>query len=91
MSVSLKNEDENFAELHFSVSDTGIGIPHDQQKILFEPFTQVDGSNTREYGGTGLGLVYSRKLIEMMGGEIWVESEYGTGSTFHFTVRLKKQ
>ena len=75
--------------LHFFVRDTGIGIPLEKQKLIFESFTQVDGSMTRTYGGTGLGLTISSRLTEMMGGRIWVESEPGKGSTFHFTVRMQ--
>ena len=73
--------------LHFSVRDTGIGIPTDHQKHIFEAFTQVDHSTTRKYGGTGLGLTISAQLAAMMGGKIWVESEPGQGSTFHVTAR----
>ena len=75
-------------ELHFSVRDTGIGIAKDKQSEIFAPFTQADGSTTRLYGGTGLGLGIATRLVEMTGGKIWVESELGRGSTFHFTIRF---
>jgi CheY-like chemotaxis protein len=74
--------------LHFSVRDTGIGIPADRLARLFKPFTQADASTARHYGGTGLGLTISRRLVEMMGGKMWVESVPGKGSTFHFTLSL---
>jgi two-component system sensor histidine kinase/response regulator len=75
--------------LHFTVSDTGIGIPEDKREVIFDPFAQADSSTTRKYGGTGLGLTISSRLVNMMGGRIWVESEAGQGSHFHFTVRLQ--
>jgi two-component system sensor histidine kinase/response regulator len=71
--------------LHFSVRDTGVGIPLGRQERIFEAFTQADGSTTRTYGGTGLGLTISSQLVQLMGGRLWVESEPGKGSTFHFT------
>ena len=74
--------------LHFSVRDTGVGIPPDRQQRVFEPFTQADGSMTRTYGGTGLGLTISSQLVQLMGGRLSMESEVGRGSTFHFTANF---
>ncbi len=89
--ISLKKETGNFVTLHFSVSDTGIGIPEDHLEHMFESFSQVDTSASRSYGGTGLGLAISKRLTKMMGGEIEVESEEGKGSTFSFTILFEKQ
>lgn len=75
-------------ELHFVVADTGIGIPKEKQASIFDAFSQADTSTTRNYGGTGLGLTISKRLAEMMGGKLWVESEVGQGSHFHFTANV---
>ena len=83
----LRNSEEWL--LHFSVRDTGIGIPLEKQNRLFKSFQQVDASTTRHYGGTGLGLAISKRLAELLGGKIWVESDAGKGSTFHFTILAK--
>ena len=91
--VQVKEEaqTDNSTLLHFEVSDTGLGIPPEVQEKIFEPFTQADGSMSRRYGGTGLGLTICQRLVEKMGGRIWVESYIGQGSKFHFTVQMAVQ
>ena len=86
--VQVEAEDGRDLVLRFTVSDTGIGIAEDKREKIFDPFAQADTSTTRKYGGTGLGLTISVRLVRMMGGKIWVESEEGRGSHFHFTVRV---
>jgi signal transduction histidine kinase/DNA-binding response OmpR family regulator len=88
LDVRMRKTGPSQIELHCSVMDTGIGVPEEKQHLIFEAFSQADGSTTRKYGGTGLGLTISSKLVQMMGGRIWVESGPGQGSVFHFTARL---
>src|SRR3954469_4878312 len=86
--VQVESRSAEQTVLHYFVSDSGIGIPTDKQRSIFEPFKQADGSTTRRFGGTGLGLTISSTLVELMGGRMWLESAPHEGSTFHFTVRL---
>ena len=86
----LLEEKDNICTIKVEVTDTGIGISQEQQARLFTSFQQAENSTTRKYGGTGLGLAISRHIIEMMGGEVWIESELGKGSTFAFTVKTEK-
>ncbi|HEX3376455.1 MAG TPA: ATP-binding protein, partial [Candidatus Acidoferrales bacterium] len=90
LNADLESAKDNEVLLHISVSDTGMGIPKEKLSIIFDSFAQADGSTTRRFGGTGLGLTISRQLVELMGGRIWVDSEIGKGSTFHFTCHFLK-
>lgn len=90
LSIGLESHTPEDVTLHCTVTDTGIGLMPEQQKLIFEPFTQVDGSLARRYPGTGLGLSITSQLVSMMGGHIWVDSEWGKGSVFHYTVRLAR-
>jgi PAS domain S-box-containing protein len=90
LSMKLDAEAEDAVKLHVTIRDTGIGIPEDKLRVIFEPFQQADGSTTRKYGGTGLGLSICKQISNLMGGDVWVESQVGHGSTFHFTAWLDR-
>jgi PAS domain S-box-containing protein len=90
VTVNQESQTQDHVQLHFAVRDTGIGIPVEQHRTIFESFQQADSSTTRKFGGTGLGLAICSSLIEAMGGRLWVESEPGQGSTFHFSMRVGK-
>jgi protein-histidine pros-kinase len=85
--AKVAREFDNGVELEVEVTDTGIGIPAEKQRLIFNAFSQADESTTRKYGGTGLGLAISARLVEMLGGRIWVDSQPGSGAQFHFTGR----
>jgi PAS domain S-box-containing protein len=89
MRIHKLEEKDGYVSLKFEVSDTGIGISKDQRQKLFSPFVQADSGISRKFGGTGLGLTISKRIVEMMGGTIWVESELGVGSTFQFTIKAE--
>ena len=89
LKAEVESEEHDTRVIQFTVADTGIGIPLEKQLSIFSPFTQADSSTTRKYGGTGLGLSISAHLVSMMGGRLWLESEVGKGTQFHFTTRLK--
>src|SRR5262249_14138099 len=88
VTVEKESETPQTVCLHFTVSDTGVGIPLAKQQTIVEAFSQADGSMARKYGGTGLGLTICARLVGLMGGRIWVESQLGKGSAFHFTAEL---
>jgi signal transduction histidine kinase len=90
LAVRLTGETDGVCTIQVSVSDTGIGIPPEQQEKIFQSFEQAESSTTRKYGGTGLGLAISKSIVEMMGGTIWVQSEIGKGATFAFTIQVKR-
>ena len=91
VTVEKTSESGQVIELHFSIKDSGIGMTPEQCEKMFQSFSQADASTTRKYGGTGLGLAISKNLVEMMDGRIWVESEFGKGSVFHFRIKLRVQ
>ncbi len=91
VTVLKDSESPHHASLHFSVKDSGVGVPENKQEKIFDAFSQADGSMARKYGGTGLGLTICRRLVELMDGRIWLESQPGYGSTFHFLIRLGLQ
>jgi signal transduction histidine kinase/CheY-like chemotaxis protein/HPt (histidine-containing phosphotransfer) domain-containing protein len=91
VNVDLESRNENEVSLHFKVTDTGMGIPEEKKQIIFKAFAQADGTTTRRFGGTGLGLSISSQLVKLMNGKIWVESEPGKGSEFHFTTQFRLQ
>jgi signal transduction histidine kinase len=91
ITVEDQSSDRVTTRLHISVKDTGVGIPEKKQAKIFEAFSQADGSMARKYGGTGLGLTICVRLVELMGGRIWLDSQLGHGSTFHFTIHLLVQ
>jgi len=88
--TEMKAADDQSVVLHFTVADSGPGVPSDKQELIFEAFRQVDGSTTRKHGGTGLGLAICSRLVQLMSGRIWVESSVGQGSAFHFTARFER-
>ena len=91
LNTELVTEDNDFCAIRFSVSDTGIGISPEQKQRLFQSFEQADSSTARKFGGTGLGLAISKRIVDMMGGRIWVESEIGKGATFIFEIKVKRK